>query len=302
MRTDLPRRRGAGRRRRPDLRRERSRRRHPPGGRLRDPAHRAHRPEADGAGAGRLPTAAADLGLGIGARRRPVEGRRRAAARAARPRRPPPRAVPRRRARLVPRPRGGAARWPTSAERAVGRTPASTSATAAATGSCGGALDPLGLVLKGGAWYLVAGAGRPAGVRTFRVSRVESVRRARRGGVTGPTASTSPRTWADVGRSFERDLRRYVVQAGRRRPAVAAAPRPARAVGHGGRRQRRPAGRRRLVPRDVHSRDLEVAHDELLRVGAALEVLAPPELRAGSPPPAGPLAARHADPAPGDER
>ena len=37
-------------------------------------------------------------------------------------------------------------------------------------------LDPLGLVLKAGVWYLVALSGRTRSLRTFRVSRVQSVR------------------------------------------------------------------------------------------------------------------------------
>src|SRR5918993_2110417 len=37
-------------------------------------------------------------------------------------------------------------------------------------------LDPLGLVLKAGIWYLVARSGRTRSLRTFRVSRVQSVR------------------------------------------------------------------------------------------------------------------------------
>lgn len=37
-------------------------------------------------------------------------------------------------------------------------------------------LDPLGLVLKAGVWYLVALSGRTRSVRTFRVSRVQGVR------------------------------------------------------------------------------------------------------------------------------
>ena len=37
-------------------------------------------------------------------------------------------------------------------------------------------IDPLGLVLKAGVWYLVALSGRTRSVRTFRVSRVQSVR------------------------------------------------------------------------------------------------------------------------------
>jgi predicted DNA-binding transcriptional regulator YafY len=38
------------------------------------------------------------------------------------------------------------------------------------------AVDPLGLVLKAGVWYLVARSGRTASLRTFRVSRVAGVR------------------------------------------------------------------------------------------------------------------------------
>ena len=37
-------------------------------------------------------------------------------------------------------------------------------------------IDPLGLVLKAGVWYLVALSGRTRSMRTFRVSRVQSVR------------------------------------------------------------------------------------------------------------------------------
>ena len=37
-------------------------------------------------------------------------------------------------------------------------------------------LDPLGLVLKAGVWYLVALSGRTRSLRTFRVSRVQSVK------------------------------------------------------------------------------------------------------------------------------
>jgi predicted DNA-binding transcriptional regulator YafY len=38
------------------------------------------------------------------------------------------------------------------------------------------AIDPLGLVLKAGVWYLVALSGRTRSMRTFRVSRVQSVK------------------------------------------------------------------------------------------------------------------------------
>ena len=157
-------------------------------------------------------------------------------------------------------------------------------------------LDPLGLVLKGSTWYLVAGAARPAGVRTFRVSRVESVR-VRPEAASRPAGFDLAATWADVGRSFERDLRRYVVRARvvgdqlwRLRHALPE-PSATAAVDSAG-----PPDADGWCPVTVHSESLEVAHDELLRVGAALEVLDPPELRARLAATGRALAARHADP------
>ena len=48
-------------------------------------------------------------------------------------------------------------------------------------------IDPLGLVLKGGAWYLVAR--RSAGMRVYRVSRIASLRPLEAAS-SGPPAST----------------------------------------------------------------------------------------------------------------
>jgi predicted DNA-binding transcriptional regulator YafY len=140
-------------------------------------------------------------------------------------------------------------------------------------------LDPLGLVLKGSTWYLVALARDPAGIRTFRVGRV--------GAVTvldepadRPAGFDLAGAWADIGASFDRDLRRYVVHAlvpgdelWRLRHALPE-PSATRAIDSAG--PPGPDGRRAVV---VHSESLEVAHDELLRVGRALEVTAPLELR-----------------------
>jgi predicted DNA-binding transcriptional regulator YafY len=57
-------------------------------------------------------------------------------------------------------------------------------------------IDPLGLAAKGGNWYLVAGTG--AGMRTFRVDRVQSLRRTRRPG------RSSPIVWKSCGRPWWR--------------------------------------------------------------------------------------------------
>ena len=163
-------------------------------------------------------------------------------------------------------------------------------------------VDPLGLVLKGSAWYLVALASRPAGVRTFRVSRVESVR-IRDEVAARPDGFDLAATWAEVGRSFERDLRRYDVrvrvagdQLWRLRHALPE-PSATAAIESAG-----PPDADGWCPVTVHSESAEVAHDELLRVGAALEVLGPPELRAMLAATGRALTAHHVPVTGGDER
>jgi predicted DNA-binding transcriptional regulator YafY len=109
-------------------------------------------------------------------------------------------------------------------------------------------IDPLGLVLKAGAWYLVAH--RVAGMRVYRVSRVASVR---------PLEDTCERPagfelsayWKEWSRAFEDSRPRVEVTA------------------------RGPKGERTLV-----FESLAEAQREMLRYGADLEVVAPEELRA----------------------
>jgi len=123
-------------------------------------------------------------------------------------------------------------------------------------------LDPLGLVLKGGAWYLVAH--RSAGMRVYRVSRVVSVRPLEQE-LVRPGGFDLAGFWDEWSRSFEQN-----------RPRVEVAIRVSEDV-------------RRLLPRDqrigregevvVAFENLVEAQRELLRFGADLEVLAPPELR-----------------------
>jgi predicted DNA-binding transcriptional regulator YafY len=123
-------------------------------------------------------------------------------------------------------------------------------------------IDPLGLVLKGGAWYLVAR--RSAGMRVYRVSRVAAVR---------PLADPFERPpefelaafWDEWSRAFEEGL-----------PRVEVVVRVADDV-------------RRLLPGEprltedgsavVAFEHLGEAYRELLRFGADVEVLEPPELR-----------------------
>jgi len=108
-------------------------------------------------------------------------------------------------------------------------------------------IDPLGLVLKAGAWYLVAH--RSAGMRVYRVSRVVSVRPLQERCVR-PDGFELGRYWQEWSRNFEESRPRVEVLA------------------------RGPRGERTLV-----FESLEMAHREMLRHGADLEVLTPPELR-----------------------
>jgi len=108
-------------------------------------------------------------------------------------------------------------------------------------------IDPLGLVLKAGAWYLVAH--RIAGMRVYRVSRVVSVR---------PLEEASERPdgfelgayWEEWSRHFEQSLPRVDVLV------------------------RGAKGERTLT-----FQSLDEAQRELLRYGPDVEVLAPEELR-----------------------
>lgn len=108
-------------------------------------------------------------------------------------------------------------------------------------------IDPLGLVLKAGAWYLVAH--RVAGMRVYRVSRVVSVRTLEEACERPPGFDLST-YWNEWSRAFEES-----------RPRVEVTARGAK-------------GERMLV-----FESLEQARREMLRYGDSLEVIAPPELR-----------------------
>jgi predicted DNA-binding transcriptional regulator YafY len=123
-------------------------------------------------------------------------------------------------------------------------------------------VDPLGLVLKGGAWYLVAR--RSAGMRVYRVSRVASVR---------PLAEVFDRApgfelrafWDRWSRDFEQGLARVEVTVRVAEEVKRRLPGEPRVDGEG-----------RTVLAFAHLGD---AYRELLRFGAQLEVLEPKELR-----------------------
>jgi predicted DNA-binding transcriptional regulator YafY len=124
-------------------------------------------------------------------------------------------------------------------------------------------VDPLGLVLKGGAWYLIAR--RSAGMRVYRVSRVAAVR-ALDEVFERPSGFELTVFWEQWSREFEQSRARVTVTVSVSEEV------------------------RRFLPGEPRIQDdgsavlafenLDAAYRELLRFGTDVEVLAPPELRA----------------------
>jgi predicted DNA-binding transcriptional regulator YafY len=123
-------------------------------------------------------------------------------------------------------------------------------------------IDPLGLVLKGGAWYLIAH--RSAGMRVYRVSRVVSVR-ALEQELARPDGFELAAFWDEWSREFEASLPRVEVTVRVSDEVRRFLPGEPRIEEDG-----------RVV---VRFENLAAAYRELLRFGPDVEVLDPPELR-----------------------
>ncbi len=141
-------------------------------------------------------------------------------------------------------------------------------------------LDPLGLVLKAGVWYLVALSGRTRSLRTFRVSRVQSVKVLDED-VTRPDDFDLATHWAEASVDFLGSWPTSPVLVRMRQellwpPPAPAGPAPGRGALESRRPNPTPTGGSRLT---LQFEYVESAAYDLMRFGGDLEVLEPLELR-----------------------
>jgi predicted DNA-binding transcriptional regulator YafY len=141
-------------------------------------------------------------------------------------------------------------------------------------------LDPLGLVLKAGVWYLVALSGRTRSLRTFRVSRVQSVRTLDEP-VHRPDDFDLATHWAEASIEFLGSWPTTPVQVRMRSDLIGLVryvqdPRSAELA----MASASPPDADGWVNLTLHFDNVEGAGYELMRLGGDLEVLEPVELRA----------------------
>lgn len=134
--------------------------------------------------------------------------------------------------------------------------------------------DPLGLVAKGRLWYLVAAVDQE--VRTYRVGRIRAAV-ALDEPATRPPDFDLAAYWEASSRDFLAQLPRYPVVARAAPALVARLSSGDRRVDHAALGPPDDAG---WVPLALQLETLESACEYLLGLGPAIEVLAPPELRA----------------------
>jgi predicted DNA-binding transcriptional regulator YafY len=140
-------------------------------------------------------------------------------------------------------------------------------------------LDPLGLVLKAGVWYLVARSGRTRSLRTFRVSRVVGVKELDED-VERPDDFDLATHWASASEAFLDTMPTFAVKVRIQRTALGyvrqvVGPNRAKvALDAAG-----DADADGWVTLDLLLEFLDQAVYELVRFGDSCEVLEPPELR-----------------------
>jgi predicted DNA-binding transcriptional regulator YafY len=137
-------------------------------------------------------------------------------------------------------------------------------------------LEPLGLVLKAGLWYLVARAGGKA--RTYRVSSIHKLE-VTNGRFTPPARFDLALYWDAWSKDFEARL--YQGRATLRLSplGVQRLRTLAPAIGEMAARTAAKPDRRGWVRVEIPIESVDHAITDVLRLGAEAEVLAPPELR-----------------------
>jgi predicted DNA-binding transcriptional regulator YafY len=144
------------------------------------------------------------------------------------------------------------------------------------TGEAERTLEPLGLVIKAGAWYLVARRAAQTAGRTYRTYRLASIQalRATGEGFERPADFDLPTWWRESAQRFEAELRRLEVR-------VRVTPR-----GLGWLRNARLLHAPLPAPPEAQGTELSLAFEseemaarQLLAFGAELEVLAPEGVR-----------------------
>jgi len=148
-------------------------------------------------------------------------------------------------------------------------------------------IDPLGLVLKGGRWYLVAAhRGQP---RTYRIGRITAAA-VRDESVDRPEGFDLPTWWAASAADFDRAIRRSTVR-------LRVSPRGLRLLPHAihlpDAPEPGPPDADGWVEVTVPVESDEVAADQLLQLGGDVEVLGPANVRKGLARTASVMLARH---------
>lgn len=138
-------------------------------------------------------------------------------------------------------------------------------------------VDPLGVVLKAGTWYLVAG--HRGAVRSYRVGRIVTAA-LRDEPASRPEHFELADWWATASEQFDQSLLRYPCRlrcspVGFRRLSEAVGVTAARAAGA----TAGPPDQHGWVELELRGESLEVLADQLLGLGPHVEVLSPVELR-----------------------
>jgi predicted DNA-binding transcriptional regulator YafY len=139
-------------------------------------------------------------------------------------------------------------------------------------------IEPLGLVVKAGEWYLVAAAGKASSVRTYKLSNVLSLEA--RGHFTRPRKFDLAKYWEESIARFETGLYRGTATVRATEKGLKRMRRLSAAVFEAIDRAQPKADKRGWYKVTIPIESVEMAAYDLMRVGAECEVVQPVELRA----------------------